>query len=212
MSDTTVKLAELLCARLCHDLAGPIGAVATGAELLEDEGDGVDGMAAEAVALLAGSAAAAGARLRFLRLALGSAAGEQDMDALKEVAAAFLAGAGAGDSIRLEWAVPAKAAWDGGKVKILLNLLLLARDCLPRGGAIVVAAAAGGGLEVRAEGRGARPGASASALEAASPQALAPREVQGYYTGLLLAAAKMTIEISSSTESVAFRAGCVILG
>ena len=34
MSPDELKLAELLCARLCHDLAGPVGAVATGAELL----------------------------------------------------------------------------------------------------------------------------------------------------------------------------------
>ncbi|OIQ91274.1 hypothetical protein GALL_268080 [mine drainage metagenome] len=212
MSDTAVKLAELLCARLCHDLAGPVGAVATGAELLEDEGDGMSGMAAEALALLAGSAAAAGARLRFLRLALGAATGPQPMGPLKDVAAAFLAGSGAADSIRLDWAIPAKATWDGGKVKILFNLLLLARDCLPRGGAIVAAEAADGGLSLRAEGPGARPGDQAAALNAASPEGLSPREIQGYYTGLLLAAAKMTIEISAAMESVAFRAGCVILG
>ena len=38
MADDDLILAELLCARLVHDLSGPVGAVANGAELLEDAG------------------------------------------------------------------------------------------------------------------------------------------------------------------------------
>jgi len=35
---TEMQLAELMAARLCHDLVGPIGAVAKGVELLGDGG------------------------------------------------------------------------------------------------------------------------------------------------------------------------------
>ena len=33
-----LHLAELLCSRICHDLAGPVGAAAAGAELIADSG------------------------------------------------------------------------------------------------------------------------------------------------------------------------------
>ena len=32
-----LRVAEMLCARLCHDLVGPVGAVNNGLELLEDD-------------------------------------------------------------------------------------------------------------------------------------------------------------------------------
>ncbi|WP_051013537.1 histidine phosphotransferase family protein [Pararhodospirillum photometricum] len=68
--------ALMLCTRLCHDLAGPIGAVATGAELLAEEtNEGV--LDAEALALLSDSAHAASLRLRILRMATGVARGRQ---------------------------------------------------------------------------------------------------------------------------------------
>jgi histidine phosphotransferase ChpT len=33
-----LRMAEMLCTRLCHDLTGPIGAVNNGAEFLSEEG------------------------------------------------------------------------------------------------------------------------------------------------------------------------------
>lgn len=63
-------VARLLCTRLCHDMAAPVGAVANGAELMGGDPSMVD---AETLALLAGSAAAASLRLRTLRAAFGLA-------------------------------------------------------------------------------------------------------------------------------------------
>ena len=37
-SSLELDIASLLCARLCHDLAGPVGAVNNGAELLNEGG------------------------------------------------------------------------------------------------------------------------------------------------------------------------------
>ena len=209
MSDTGMaeglKLAELLCARLCHDLAGPIGAVATGAELLGDEGLG--GMAAEALALLEASAASAGVRLRFMRLALGGIAGPQSDGALQDLASAFLAGTGAADSIRLDWKISCPNGWTGIKAKILVNLLLLARDSLPRGGQITVNQGADGAIEVVAKGVNARPGDSADALNARNTNELAPRAIQGYYAAQFAAAEGLKILVFPATELVAFRVG-----
>jgi histidine phosphotransferase ChpT len=52
-----LKLAELLCTRLCHDLTGPIGAVSNGAEFLSDEGFELQGQAVELIVSSAGRVA-----------------------------------------------------------------------------------------------------------------------------------------------------------
>ena len=62
-----LELAQLLCTRLCHDLAGPIGAVTNGAELLQSD----PSFAAEAGDLLINSAKTASVRLKALRIAFG---------------------------------------------------------------------------------------------------------------------------------------------
>src|SRR5476649_361754 len=63
-----LRMAELLCTRLCHDLTGPIGAVNNGAEFLSEEGFNLQGQAVE---LITSSAASAVARLQFYRFAYG---------------------------------------------------------------------------------------------------------------------------------------------
>jgi len=57
MSNTSsleLQLAPLLCARLCHDLAGPFGAVNNGAELLNDDGEDSVDMARDLITDCAG--------------------------------------------------------------------------------------------------------------------------------------------------------------
>ncbi len=62
MSDTDLELARLLCTRLCHDLAGPIGAVAAGVELIGQDPSMAD---AETISLIGDSSGAASRKLRF---------------------------------------------------------------------------------------------------------------------------------------------------
>ena len=79
----TLDLVALICSRLCHDLAGSIGAVNNGVELLAEETD--PGMREEAIGLIAQSANDAARRLAFFRLALGASGGVQDPMALGEI-------------------------------------------------------------------------------------------------------------------------------
>lgn len=67
MRDT--ELAGLVCARICHDLASPLGAVANGAEMMRELG-GAD-CSAE-LAMVEQSARRAVALIQFHRLAFGS--------------------------------------------------------------------------------------------------------------------------------------------
>jgi histidine phosphotransferase ChpT len=63
-----LRILELLTARLCHELSGPIGAVGNGAELLaEDAPDFVR----DTLTLVQDSARVAAVRLRFYRLCYG---------------------------------------------------------------------------------------------------------------------------------------------
>lgn len=208
MSPDELKLAELLCARLCHDLAGPVGAVATGAELLGEEGEMAGGMAAEALALLESSAFAASARLRFLRLALGSAGGRMASSALKDLVVNFLAAQGTGaEALALDWQDGGQGPWEAEPVKLLLNLVLLAKDCLPRGGRLDIMARQDGGTTVTALGPGAAPAESAMALDAGAAGELGPRGAQGAYAAQVAARGGWSITVRSVADSVAFRIG-----
>ncbi|CAA7616176.1 conserved hypothetical protein [Candidatus Terasakiella magnetica] len=131
-----MKLAELLCARLCHDLAGPVGAASAGAELMEEGGD------PETARLVALSAGWAAARLKFFRAALGPGGNPQAAAALHDLALSYLktANSGPNTDITLAWSC-GSASLDADRSRLLLNLILLARDALVRGGRIEVSVA-----------------------------------------------------------------------
>ena len=196
MADDDLILAELLCARLVHDLSGPVGAVANGAELL-DEDETAGALAGEALELLSASAAAAVARLRFLRAALGTQGAPLASAELRRIAADYFAkGAAGSEAVMLDWPAGVEAGAISGR--LLLNLLMLARDCLPRGGAVRIAAGtAGRPPEFVAEGPQAAPADAAKALGAPAASGLSPRGAQGYLTARLARAAGMTIAVAT---------------
>jgi histidine phosphotransferase ChpT len=181
-----MRVAELLASRLCHDLVGPIGAVNNGMELMEDDDLG---MSDDALQLAAKSARQAASALQFYRLAYGMAGARigADLGDLQELAAGFLASSKAA----LDWTVrQAPADAPEGLGKLLLNMIALAEETLPRGGTLSVAVLEGpAGLEasVTASGAGARlREESQPALdENVTIDELTPRNVQGYFTRLL---------------------------
>jgi histidine phosphotransferase ChpT len=174
------RLAELLCARLCHDLAGPVGAAAAGAELAEDAGSELD---AETLALVAASAAGAAARLKFFRTALGPAASAQDAVVVRELAEGYLRTSVSGGAVELEWRSEQRTL-DGDAARLVLNLILLARDSLPRGGAIVaeIAAQGPGTARVHARGEPAKLGEEARAVLVEDREPPGPRGAHALFT------------------------------
>ncbi len=73
MTDDRVDFASMLASRLCHDLLSPVGAFANGLELLADEKD--PAMRERCFELLEQSARTSANKLKFFRLAFGSAGG-----------------------------------------------------------------------------------------------------------------------------------------
>ncbi len=129
-----LDFAALLVSRVCHDLVSPVGAVVNGLEVLEDETDAA--MRADALRLVAQSAEQAAARLQFCRIAFGaagSAGAELDLTEVARIVAGLLKGG----KIEMIWAHPA-VNWPKDWAKLLMNSIISAGDCLPRGGRLNV--------------------------------------------------------------------------
>jgi histidine phosphotransferase ChpT len=124
-------LAALLCSRVCHDIISPVGAINNGLELLDEGGADEDAMN-----LIRQSARNASARLQFARIAFGAAGSAGmliDTGDAEAVAVSFLKN----EKPELTW-TGARALLPKNKVKLLLNLILVANAAIPRGGKLAV--------------------------------------------------------------------------
>ncbi|WP_300295046.1 histidine phosphotransferase family protein [Ferrovibrio sp.] len=197
-STETLDLVALICSRLCHDLAGSIGAVNNGVELLAEETDAM--MREEAIGLIAQSANDAARRLAFFRLALGASGGVQDpmaLDELSRVAHSYFAGG------RLSLVLPRdNVELPKPLGKALLLGLALAGQALPRGGTMTLARA-GDGWAIRAEGtmlRWQEGVAAAFTGEPDWPQEPAPAMAR--YARLLAIASDLSVEAEASETTL----------
>eukprot|EP00913_Durusdinium_trenchii_P008131 g7628.t1 len=125
-------LAALLCSRVCHDVISPVGAINNGLELL-DEG----AADSDALDLIRTSALNASVRLKFARLAFGasgSVGASIDTGEAEKAAKDFAA---AEKKTEVSWNGP-RAIIPKNRVKLLLNLFLVAYAGIPRGGSVDV--------------------------------------------------------------------------
>lgn len=174
------RVMELLCARLCHELVGPVAAINNGVELLgEEDPDFVK----DAIALLGQSARKAAQRLQFYRFAYAGTGSGASADCRALVEGLLESG-----KVHCEWRLD-PAALDGGSQKLGCNLLALAADALPRGGTVTIAAAAEGaqGFSVVAEGAVVNfPEETRAALDpGAAADNLSSRTIHAHFTALL---------------------------
>ena len=129
-----LDLAALLSSRICHDVISPVGAIVNGLEVMEDEKDA--GMRDFALDLIAKSSKQASARLQFARLAFGAAGSrgaELDLGDVEKVASGLFLD----DKITFSWQSP-RIMVPKNKAKLLLNLIMLSTNAIPRGGQIAV--------------------------------------------------------------------------
>jgi len=186
LSVNEFTVADFLASRLCHDLVGPISAVANGLELLAESPQ----MEEEAVGLARRSAARATALIQFFRLAFGNAGNQIVRPQEAQAAAQGLFQDG---RVKLDWSMsPETLALPAGAGKLLLNMILMAADALPRGGRILALTAREGAairFSVRATGTDAKLTEDEAAALAAltPPNDLTPRTVQAYLAGRLAA-------------------------
>lgn len=129
-----LDLAALLCSRVCHDIISPVGAIINGLEVIDEE-NGED-MREFAFDLIRRSANQASAKLQFARLAFGAAGStgaEIDLSDAEKVATGYMAG----EKAEFSWQAP-RVLMAKNRVKLLLNLILLAAAAIPRGGSVGV--------------------------------------------------------------------------
>ncbi|MEI6984704.1 MAG: histidine phosphotransferase family protein [Rhodospirillaceae bacterium] len=139
-----LTVVEQLCSRICHDLAGPIGAIRNGLELIEDmagveEGAGADAEGGQALDLIGHSVERAARRLRLFRFAYGVSPrdGFSNFDEQRDAALSWMADG----RVDLYWQPGQPADVLGarpGLAKLLLNLVILATEALPQGGSVTV--------------------------------------------------------------------------
>ena len=192
-----LKIAHLLCTRLCHDLAGPVGAVSAGVELIGSDLPLVD---EEMLSLLSGSADAAGRKLKFLRLAFGwSGSGAASMGDLSGIFEDYLiATSGPSGGPTLSWPdqsqfQPFVSKLGDEATQVISNLILFGVECMPSCRSLVVECQGeGGSVEVAVKNRTAEGRASKvrsiihDILYAPKVPEITPHTVQAYHTRLLI--------------------------
>jgi histidine phosphotransferase ChpT len=205
-----LRMAELLCARLCHDLTGPIGAVNNGAEFLSEEGFNLQ---SQAVELIVTSAFSAVARLQFYRMAYGNVKekGEANLADKQKLAVDFFVGS----KITLDW--PDEHTDSAGvscslkMARLIFNLLIVAAGALIRGGTVAVRIAQDGSgaktLVITASGAGLKWDAEmekglSGTLAVAD---LSPKNVQLYLTRRFIDELRAGFTVQAAGETLTLR-------
>jgi len=204
---TALDLAALLCSRVCHDLISPVGAIVNGLEVLEEEKD--EGTKTFALDLIKKSAGTASAKLQFCRIAFGAAgsAGAQiDTGDAEKISRGFFED----DKTRLDWKLP-RALLAKNRVKLLLNLLLIAGHAIPRGGQLTVEPMGSGesmGFKISASGANAKIQPATAALLAGETggEMLDAHRIQPFYAGLLAKDCGAKTAIAMAGDSVVITA------
>lgn len=203
-----MDLAALLCSRVCHDVISPVGAIANGIELLDEGAD--DDTAEIAMDLIRSSATNASARLQFARIAFGaagSAGAHIDTGDAETVSRAYFDNEKKTD---LEWHGE-RALLAKNKVKLFLNLLLVALGAIPRGGLVKAELIDPNGdvkFRITATGKNGRvPPAFLALLNGEFEETIDAHAIQPIYTLQLAEAAEMSVTAIANGEDVVFEAG-----
>ena len=186
-----LDLAGVLCARLCHDMAGSLGALSGMLDLVAEGGPGRTDP--EALALARSCARELTERLRLLRAVWGR---ETEVPALDSV----LAGLPGAEQLSVDLS-GLDGALDDGTRQFALGLLLTAAGALPRGGRIALSGNAHS-LSVEIAGvRAAWPESLGRCLAGAAGLAEAGLEPRGVGVAVMCLQARalgLTLEIVSS--------------
>ena len=206
-----LDLAALLCSRVCHDLSSPAGAIVNGLEVLEESKD--EETRSFAIDLIKKSARTASARLQFCRVAFGaagSANGQVDLSDAENVARGFIEDG----KVKLSWNL-AGALLPKNRVKLLLNMILVAAQSIPRGGVVAVD---GEGppeamtFKISARGLNARIPQAVPALLGGFPErgVVDAHAIQPFYTGLLGRASGLAVSIEADGDTIVVAARTMV--
>ena len=197
-----LDLAALLCSRVCHDLISPVGAIVNGLEVLEEAKD--EDTKTFALDLIKKSSGTASAKLQFCRIAFGAAgsAGAQiDTGDAEKISRGFIED----DKTKIAWNIP-RLLMAKNRVKLLLNMVLIAAQSIPRGGKLVVDPVGEGesiGFKVSATGTNAKVPQNAALVSGEVPgEGLDAHRIQPFYAGLLAKACGLKAAVAAEGDAV----------
>jgi len=203
-AEKITTLLELLASRICHDLVSPVGAINNGIEFMEDAGDDKESIE-QATGLISHSAQSAAARLQVFRIAYGGGGRDGNIKP-EDIQKAF------GSLIRTDGKV--RQSWDPfgplgidskakGFSKILICGLVLAMECLPKGGTVFVDPGTGSETIIKAEGPDAvaRENVVEALNRSLDPETLDPRLVHPYTMSLIAETYGFSVSLVSKTEN-----------
>jgi len=199
-----LDLAALLCSRVCHDLISPTGAIVNGLEVFEEEGGDAE-TKTFALDLIKKSAKTASARLQFCRIAFGAAgsAGAQvDLGDAEAMARGFMED----DKTKIAWKLT-RILMPKNRVKLLLNMLVVATQTIPRGGTLTVDPIGEGdtmGFRITASGISARIPQAVPGLLDGTPEngTVDAHAIQPFYTGLLARACGLAVGLAAEGDAI----------
>lgn len=202
---TPATLAALLSARICHDLISPVGALSAALEVFDDD-DNID-MREDAMDLIRVSSLQANAKLQFLRLAFGAGGSAPGIVSVAELQKLTM-GVYGDAKASLSWQLSVEGL-DKPSARLLLNLVMLAVQAVPRGGDVVITGTTQGGmtrLSLVSTGPKARlADAVSKALSGKAPDdGWDGRTVQPFYAGMIAREAKGRVEARADGERIEF--------
>ncbi len=151
MTNDSSFLLSLLSSKICHDFASPVQALSTALSVLDT--DNSPEMRESAISLIRESTESATAKIEFLRQAFGSptsGAGDASIGEIHKISNRYFATL----KPQLNWDCSLDSA-PKPIARVLMGILLIAIDSLPRGGDVIVKCQSNGELlefSVRATG------------------------------------------------------------
>lgn len=195
------KLTALVASRICHDMVEPMSAIIQGLEMIKS-GDGKPDP--DAVSLLDHGVGKAWAKLEFFRFAMAGATAEGDSELEEGRAVAIKL-----YSVlkpELVWAAPS-VQMPRPAVRVIVNLLLIANECLPRGGTVTLTAekhGEGGEVIVTAAGPRAKLREPTAAALRGDGEDLSGHTIQPTLTSLLARQGGVELSTREGEEKVEF--------
>lgn len=208
----SASVIELLASRICHDLVSPVGAINNGVEFMEDVGDDPE-QRKDALDLISHSATQASAKLMAFRIAYGSGGRDPNIKP-EDVQKAMSQLISADGKISQTWdpygnlgPKPLPYAY----CKMLMCTMMLAMECLIKGGYISVRPGEGNQTIVIAEGDSVllRDNVEAALKQDIAADDLDPRLVHPYAIGVIAEHYGYNIRIKDKREDrVMFEINC----
>lgn len=197
------RLSAYIASRICHDLVSPVSSVTNALDLMSEPGN--DEMQEQANDLLHDGAEKAACRIQFLRYAYGSiglSAGAADIHQAKTITEDFVKG----HRPSVEWDIETEHL-SFSHARLMMNLVLMGVDCLPRGGVLNIRVrdeAGGMTLTVTCNGERAKlRDATEKALRGEEPdEGWGPETVQPYFAKMISDGLGGELTAKANNESV----------